>query len=117
MRADCWERLGQWRLAVTDYRALLARCPDFAVAANSLAWCPVSVVGRGNSDEAVRWARKAVDLAPSDPDHRNTLGAAFYRDGRFAEAAIESQPTLRVFSHYPRLLYPVRGGATAELLF
>jgi len=44
--------------------------------------------GRGGADEAVRWARKAVELEP-DPNYRNTLGAALYRAGHFAEAGLE----------------------------
>jgi Tfp pilus assembly protein PilF len=87
IRADLWDRLGQWRLAAADYRAALSRRPDYALAANNLAWCLVAGPGRGNIDEAVRWARKAVDLAPTDPDYRNTLGATLYRAGLVAEGA------------------------------
>jgi eukaryotic-like serine/threonine-protein kinase len=87
-RAARWVRLGQWRLAVIDYRASLARQPDVASAANNLSWCLASMPGRGDPDEAVRWAQKAVDLVPNNPHNRNTLGVALYRAGRFAEAAI-----------------------------
>ncbi len=55
-----------------------------------LAWCLVSVPGRGDANEAIGWARKAVELVqPNNADYRNTLGAALYRAGRFAEAAGE----------------------------
>ena len=84
-----WARLGQWQMAVADFRASLALEPNRASTANELAWCLASRPGRGNEDEAIRWARKAVELVPSDPDYRNTLGAALYRAGRFAEAAVE----------------------------
>jgi serine/threonine protein kinase/WD40 repeat protein len=88
-RAYRWLRLGQWRRAAADFRASLARRPDSASTANSLAWCLSSVPGRGDADEAVRWAQKAVELEPGNADYRNTLGAALYRDGRFAESAVE----------------------------
>jgi Tfp pilus assembly protein PilF len=45
--------------------------------------------GHGDRDEAVRWARKAIEFEPGNPDYSNTLGVALYRAGRFAEAAEE----------------------------
>ncbi len=45
--------------------------------------------GRGDLEEAIRWARKAVALMPGDSYYRNTLGVALYRAGRFAEGAVE----------------------------
>jgi tetratricopeptide (TPR) repeat protein len=88
-RGTRWERLGQWQLALADFRASLARQPNSASTANELAWCLASKPDRGNADEAVRWARRAVELVPSNADYRNTLGAALYRAGQFAEAAVE----------------------------
>ena len=73
LRADLWGRLGQSGLAVRDYRASLARRPNSSLNANSFAWFLASMPGRGDADEAVRWARKAVDLEPSSPYFRNTL--------------------------------------------
>jgi eukaryotic-like serine/threonine-protein kinase len=86
IRGDRWSRLGQWRLAVADYRASLARSPDSSITANNLAWRLVSVPGRGNADEALRMARKAVAMEPDNPDFRNTLGVALYRAGHLTEA-------------------------------
>ncbi len=93
-RAGRWLTLGRWRMAAADYRASLARSPDSAFAANGLAWCLVSLPGRGNTDEAIRWARKALDLVPEETAFRNTLGAALYRAGRFAEAAAELEQNI-----------------------
>jgi Tfp pilus assembly protein PilF len=45
--------------------------------------------GRGDHEEALRWARRAVELEPGNPNHTNTLGVALYRAGRFTEAAEE----------------------------
>jgi tetratricopeptide (TPR) repeat protein len=87
-RAILWYRLGQWRTSAADFRVALERDPNSAFAANNLAWCLAVLPGRGDADEAVRWARKAVDLEPH-PNYRNTLGAALYRAGHFAEAVVE----------------------------
>ena len=87
MRGQDWARLGQWRLAVADYRASLARRPDSSLIANSLAWELVFVPGRGSAEEALRLARKAVAMEPNSPYCRNTLGVALYRAGHFEEAA------------------------------
>jgi serine/threonine protein kinase/WD40 repeat protein len=89
LRGIRWARLGQWQLALADFRACVAREPNLAFAANELAWCLSCKPGRGHADEAVRWARKAVELAPGDTNWRNTLGAALYRAGRFTEAVVE----------------------------
>jgi eukaryotic-like serine/threonine-protein kinase len=88
-RGVLWGSLGQWRLAAADFRASLQRRPNSAFAANQLAWCLASMPGRGDANEAVRSTQLAVDLAPSNTTYRNTLGAALYRAGRFAEATIE----------------------------
>jgi tetratricopeptide (TPR) repeat protein len=88
-RGDLWHRSGHWRTAAADCRASLARRPQSALTADDLAWILCSIPGRGDPDEAVRWARKAVDLEPGNPDYTNTLGVALYRAGRFTEAAEE----------------------------
>ena len=85
VRAECWQRFGQWRLAIADSRASLAILPDSAVAANDLAWTMVAAPNRANAEEAVAWARRAAEIEPEWPSFQNTLGAALYR-GRFPEA-------------------------------
>jgi eukaryotic-like serine/threonine-protein kinase len=87
MRGERWSRLGRWRPAVADYRASLARRPDSSRAANNLAWELASAPGRGDAEEALRMARKAVAMEPNAPHCRNTLGVALYRTGHLAEAA------------------------------
>jgi WD40 repeat protein len=87
-RARSRRSLGLWKPAAADYLAFLAKKPDSALIANELAWCLVSVPGRGDPNEAVYWARRAVALQPS-VFNRNTLGTALYRAGQFAEAAAE----------------------------
>jgi tetratricopeptide (TPR) repeat protein len=86
-RGNLWGRLGQWRLAAADFRASLSKRPRSASTANELAWVLSAMPGRGDPDDAVRWARKAVELERNDPDFINTLGVALYRAGRDIEAA------------------------------
>jgi Tfp pilus assembly protein PilF len=88
-RGYLWSQLEHWQQAANDFRRSLARNPDSAAIANELAWCLASAPGRGDPDEAIRWARTAVEREPGKPSYRNTLGAALYRGGRFKEAVAE----------------------------
>ncbi len=71
-----------------QYRAAYQANPDDATACNQLAWAlataPESLRA---ADEAVELAEKGVRLQPKDANIRNTLGVAYYRAGRFQEAA------------------------------
>jgi serine/threonine protein kinase/WD40 repeat protein len=87
IRGDRWARLGQWPLAVADYRASVARCPDSSVTANNVAWQLAFAPGSDFAEESVRLARKAVAMEPDAPNPRNTLGVALYRAGHLEEAA------------------------------
>jgi tetratricopeptide (TPR) repeat protein len=88
-RGVVWYRLRQWRMAAADCRASLSRRPQSALTADHLAWVLCSMPGRGDHEEALRWARRAVELEPGNPNYTNTLGVALYRAGRFTEAAEE----------------------------
>jgi WD40 repeat protein len=58
-----------------------------AGAANEVAWTGAMAVSEGaDLGEMVRLAELAVKGAPGNADFLNTLGAALYRAGRFAEA-------------------------------
>src|SRR5262249_49487175 len=86
-RGNRWNRLGHWRQAAADFRASLSRRGDSANVADALAWALVVYPGRGATDEAIAWARKAVELERGNVSYSNTLGAALYRAGQFREAA------------------------------
>jgi len=88
-RGYLWNRLEHWQQAANDFRRSLARNPNSAAAANELAWCLAAAPGRGDPEEAIRWARKAVERQPGELSFRNTLAAALYRGGRFNEAVAE----------------------------
>ena len=85
-RGDRWSRLGAWQPAVADYRASLARDAEVGSTINNLAWLLVCEPGRGDIEEALGLARKAVAMTPESPSFRNTLGLALCRAGRFEEA-------------------------------
>jgi tetratricopeptide (TPR) repeat protein len=86
-RGNRWNRLGHWRQAAADYRASLSRRGDQANVADLLAWTLVVYPGRGSADEAIGWARKALELEAGNVSYTNTLGAALYRAGGYQEAA------------------------------
>lgn len=68
-----------------DSQRRVARRAD---AFNSLAWmlatCPVE--SERDAANAVRFAKRALELTPDDGNTWNTLGVAYYRLGDFAEA-------------------------------
>jgi serine/threonine protein kinase/WD40 repeat protein/Flp pilus assembly protein TadD len=76
-------------------RAALERAvqlgPDSAFAHNALAWflatCPDHTFRDGA--RAVWAGSRAVELEPNNTDYRNSLGVAYYREGKFREAVVE----------------------------
>jgi hypothetical protein len=70
--------------------------PTYAAAHNNLAWLlAVGPEKLRNPEEALRLARKAVELAPKRSDCHSTLGAALYRTGRVSEAVPVLEESLR----------------------
>jgi tetratricopeptide (TPR) repeat protein len=86
--ADLSDQLGDSREALELYRASLDLDPNDAQPNNSLAWFLVTCkdVRYRNPHEAVRLAERAVELAPDRSIYWNTLGAAYYRSGRYDKA-------------------------------
>jgi serine/threonine protein kinase/WD40 repeat protein/Tfp pilus assembly protein PilF len=83
--------------ALTALRQAVRADPMHARAHNSLAWrLLVGPEKLRNPEEALRMARKAVELAPGDFMFVNTLGLALYRSGRFAEAVPVLAQSLRM---------------------
>ncbi len=75
-------------------RERIARCrvtldanPDDAATCNELAWVLLfSPSQLRDSAEALRLASHAMSMAPDNANYRNTLGVAYYREGRYREA-------------------------------
>lgn len=73
--------------AEKNYRQALEITPDAPIAANNLAWI-ISAYDRGNLDEALRLAQRAVDRNSSVAGFYDTLGMVYLKKG-LASPAIE----------------------------
>lgn len=81
--AESLKNAGQLAEAVQALEGVVADFPDFALAHSALAaWC----TKLERHDEAVRHARRVVELEPADPFSYTALSVACMRGGRIAEA-------------------------------
>jgi tetratricopeptide (TPR) repeat protein len=87
-RARVYQQLKDYTKAVADLRKALDLDPGHAIACNTLAWLYVAGPAELRApQEAVTLAQRAVAKEPGNSSSLNTLGVAFYRAGRFQEAA------------------------------
>ena len=104
-RGVCHERLGQWDLAVADFRRSLELDPEQPQVLNYLGY---SFVEKGeNLDEALQMIQRAVAARPDAGYILDSLAWAYYRLGRYDEAL---QPMERA-----SLLEPVDAVVTDHL--
>jgi WD40 repeat protein/tetratricopeptide (TPR) repeat protein len=86
--------------AIAAFREAIRLNPDAAAAHNNLAWFLAASPDPKLCDpaQAVEAARKAVELAPQNSGHRNTLGVAYYRAGdwKASLAALEKSMELGI---------------------
>src|SRR5262245_58236047 len=83
------------RQAIDHYSREVKANPDSAKAHNNLAWAYVSAPeGLRDVKAALPLAEKAVRLEPANPVYVNTLGAAYYRAGRYHDAVETLRPNL-----------------------
>ena len=75
-----------------EYRAALEIDPQFAPAANNLAYL-LSTEG-GDIDEALKYARIAKEKLPDDPSVMDTLGWIYYKKGLYGSAVQEFSESL-----------------------
>jgi tetratricopeptide (TPR) repeat protein len=98
-RATCHQAMKQWPKAIADYSKFLQLASKHADAQNNLAWllatCPE--IRFRDAQRALELAKRAVELAPKQGGHWNTLGVAHYRAGdwKAAVAALEKSMELR----------------------
>jgi len=91
-RGMSYERAKQWALAEKDFQQALKLSPDNPQVLNYLGY---SWVDQGvNLDQALEMIRKAVALRPKDGYIIDSLGWAYYRLGRFEEAAAELEKAI-----------------------
>ena len=81
MHAQVLEESGQFAEAEKELRGLLAKNPDDANALNSLGYM---FAERGERlDEAVTLLQRALKVDPGNPSYLDSLGWAFFKQGRF----------------------------------
>jgi Flp pilus assembly protein TadD len=81
--AESLKDAGKLTEAVTSLEAVVADHPDFSLAHSALAaWC----TRLERHEDAVRHARRVVELEPNDPFSYTALSVACMRGGRIAEA-------------------------------
>ncbi len=91
-RGMSYERAKQWPLAEKDFQQALKLFPDQPQVLNYLGY---SWVDQGiNLEQALEMIRKAVSLRPKDGYIVDSLGWAYYRLGRFEEAAAELEKAI-----------------------
>jgi tetratricopeptide (TPR) repeat protein len=91
-RGISYERSKQWPLAEKDFQEALKLFPDQPQVLNYLGY---SWVDQGiNLDPALDMIRKAVSLRPKDGYIIDSLGWAYYRLGRYEEAAAELEKAI-----------------------
>jgi tetratricopeptide (TPR) repeat protein len=100
-RGICYERSKQWALAEKDFQKALELFPDQPQVLNYLGY---SWVDQGvNLDQALDMIRKAVALRPNDGYIVDSLGWAYYRLGRLAEATVELERAIELRPEDPTI--------------
>jgi len=100
-RGMSYERAKQWPLAEKDFQLALKLTPDNPQVLNYLGY---SWVDQGvNLDPALEMIRKAVALRPKDGYIVDSLGWAYYRLGRFEEAAAELEKAIALSPSDPTI--------------
>lgn len=101
--ASVQEQSGSHASAVETYRKVVQLEPANIVALNNLAYDLAEYANQ--SDEALKYARKASELAPDAPAVENTLGWVLYRKGLYSmalpylEKAADKEPSARRKCH------------------
>jgi hypothetical protein len=84
--------------AVAQFRKAIELDPKSAMAHNNLAWllatCPEPQFR--DPQRAVEFAKKSVELAPTEGSSWNTLGAAHYRAGNWRDAIAALEQSLKL---------------------
>jgi tetratricopeptide (TPR) repeat protein len=89
--------------ARAQYESVLTRLPHAGVAANNLAWM---LAEDGRVEEALRWAKTAVDELRSRPEAHDTLGWVYLKLNQPRDAlaafhrALDLAPQTRVYQEH-----------------
>src|ERR1035437_917873 len=112
------ERHGDRGAALDLYRKVAESNPDSAEASNNLAHLLAEYGSK--PDEALKYAEKAVQLAPETPAYCDTLGWILYRKGVYAAAvpylerasASQAQRDSVIWKYHLAMAYAKAGDAT-----
>lgn len=100
-RGIAHERLKEWDQAEPNFKKALELYPDQPQVLNYLGY---SWVDRGeNLDEALAMIKKAVELRPQDGYIVDSLGWAYYKLGRYPEAAVELEKAVKLRPEDPTI--------------
>lgn len=75
---------GEQSEAIKTYQEVLGMDPNRAAALNDLAYLLAD--SGPQSEEALKYAEKAVEISPEDPDYADTLGWVLYKRGLYGRA-------------------------------
>ncbi len=78
------QAMGDREAAIGYYRKVVTSNPDESQACNNLAY--LLAEGGSDLDEALKYARRATELAPQSPAYADTLGWILYRQGLYPSA-------------------------------
>ena len=81
------ESVGNHPAALAAFLRVLEIEPNNALALNNVAYLLAETGGRG--DEALKYAQKALELSPDNPDFRDTLGWVLYKKGIYDAAVTQ----------------------------
>ena len=97
------EAEGKTAEARTMYERALEINPDFAPAANNLAW--MLLQENEDLDRALELAKRAKKQLPDDPNVADTLGLAFLAKGFYPSAISELSDAAEKMPEHPTVLY------------
>lgn len=100
-----YERQGNWQQAQSLYQKALQVQPDYAPAANNLAY--EMLEHGGNLDVALSLAQTARQGLPDNPGVADTLAVAYYKKGNYSMAVQLLQEALQKAPNDPDLSYHV----------
>ena len=82
---------GNHSAALENFRKVVQTDPDNAQALNNLAYLLADFSNQ--PDEALKYAEKAVRIAPDNPQYADTIGWALYRKGMYSAAVQQLERT------------------------
>lgn len=103
LKGALYTALGQVDEANAAYRKVLEIDPNNVAALNDLAWNLVEQ--GGNVDEALKFAEKAVGLAPKTATVNDTLGWIYVKKGVYLKAASHLELAVETLSNNPAVHY------------